>query len=247
MNQFGINNYIAHLSIDCVIFGYMDKKLKVLISKFKYGKDLWGLPGGYILKTESIDRAASRILKERTNLDNIFLEQFRVFGDENRIVSSNYKEIIKSELHKFDAQRFDTETIEWMTSRFVCIGYYALVDINKVYPQLGEFEECLEWYNIKELPKLTYDHNEIVTYALQSLQQHLDEKLIGFNLLPETFTMREVLELYEAVYNKPFAMNNFQKKILDLNVLERLEKKFTGAANKAPYLYQFKRALSTLH
>lgn len=83
------------------------------------------------------------------------------------------------------------------------------------------------------------DHNEMVVYALETLRQNLDSKLIGFNLLPETFTMKEVQELYGAVYDKPFARNNFQKKILDMNVLERLEKKFTGAANKAPYLYRF--------
>ena len=77
--------------------------------------------------------------------------------------------------------------------------------------------------------------------ALEAIRQNIDQKLIGLNLLPETFTMREVQELYEAVYDKQFAMNNFQKKILELNVLERLEKKFTGAQNKAPYLYRFKK------
>ena len=88
---------------------------------------------------------------------------------------------------------------------------------------------------------MMHDHNEILTFALEALRQNLDQKLIGFNLLPETFTMREVQELYEAVYDRPFATNNFQKKILDLQVLERLQKKYTGAANKAPYLYRFKR------
>jgi len=99
------------------------------------------------------------------------------------------------------------------------------------------------WYNVKELPKMIMDHNEMVAAALEALRQNLDQKLIGFNLLPETFTMREVQELYEAVYDKPFARNNFQKKMLDLNVLERLEKKFTGAQNKAPYLYRFRKEL----
>jgi len=88
---------------------------------------------------------------------------------------------------------------------------------------------------------MMYDHRDILTSALEALRQNLDQKLIGFNLLPETFTMREVQELYEVVYDRPFAINNFQKRILDLNVLERLEKKFTGAQNKAPYLYRFKK------
>jgi 8-oxo-dGTP diphosphatase len=241
MNTFKTGKYISHLSIDCVIFGYQDQALKVLITKFKYGKDLWGLPGGYILKTEGIDKAAARILKERTGLSKIYLEQFRVFGDENRIIKSDTKQMMKTELQKFDRQKFNAETIKWMTSRFVCIGYYALVDINKVNTGIGEFEERIEWRDIKDIPQMTYDHNEIVRHALEALRINLDQKIIVFNLLPQTFTMKEVQELYEAIYDKPFARNNFQKKILDLNVLERLEKKFTGAQNKAPYLYRFKK------
>jgi 8-oxo-dGTP diphosphatase len=240
-DQFDTERYIAQLSIDCVIFGYQAQELKVLISKPKYAQEAWALPGGYILKTESIDTAASRILKERTSLENIYLEQFRVFGDENRIVHSDHKEVMKAGLAQFDAQRFDTKTREWLTNRFVCIGYYALVDINKVNPRNGEFDEYLEWRNIKDIPKMTYDHNEILSFAVEALRQNLDQKLIGFNLLPETFTMKDVQELYEAVYDRPFAINNFQKKILDLNVLERLEKKVTGTASRAPYLYRFRR------
>lgn len=239
--KFDFNKYIAHLSIDCVIFGYEDKELKVLISKFKFGNGSWVLPGGHILKAESIEKAASRTLQERTNLEDIYLEQFRVFGHENRIVGSHFRDIMQKELNAYDAQRFDTEAIEWLTSRFVCIGFYALVDIQKVTPQKGEFDDYLVWKSIKELPEMMYDHNQIVDCALEALRQNLDQKLIGFNLLPETFTMKEVQELYEAIYDRPFAINNFQKKILDLNVLERLEKKYTGAANKAPYLYRFKK------
>lgn len=237
MKQFGIENYISQLSIDCVIFGYKANELMVLISKFKYGNRSWVLPGGYIKKTEGIDKAAARILKERTSLENIYLEQFRVFGDENRIINSASRASMILEL----GNQFNTKEAEWLTSRFVCIGYYALVDIDKVNPQNGEFDEYLEWRSIKNIPKMIYDHNEILHFALEALRQNLGQKLIGFNLLPEIFTMKEVQKLYEAVYDKPFANNNFQKKILDLNVLDRLEKKFTGAQNKAPYLYRFKR------
>lgn len=237
MKEFGSDNYISNLSIDCVIFGYEEKELKVLISKSKFGTDNWNLPGGYIQKNEGIDKAASRILKERTSLENIYLEQFRVFGDENRIVNSRFGELLLTQLR----QKYNVADAEWITSRFICIGFYALVEISEVTPQIGELDEYLEWRSIKDIPKLIYDHNEILKYALDALRQNLDQKLIGFNLLPETFTMREVKELYEAVYDKEFAMNNFQKKILELNVLERLEKKFTGAQNKAPFLYKFKR------
>lgn len=240
MDTFNLEDYIAQLSIDCVIFGYKNKELKVLISKLKYGENLWSLPGGYILKTEGIDQAAARILQERTGLTNIYLEQFRAFGSPERILKSEYRELVRTGLRDFDKEHFNDEVIEWITGRFVCIGYYALVDLNKVDPQIGEFEAFLKWVNIEEVPKMTHDHNVIVSQAHKSLRKNLDEKLIGFNLLPETFTMREVKELYEAVYDKEFAMNNFQKKILELNVLERLGKKFTGAQNRAPYLYRFK-------
>jgi 8-oxo-dGTP diphosphatase len=240
MQDFNGHNYLPHLSIDCVIFGFKEKQLKVLIGKMKFGKEAWSLPGGYILKTEGIDKAANRILKERTGLKNIYLEQFRVFGHEKRIAGHPYKTVMKKALQQFTQPEFDANAIEWMTSRFVCIGYYALVDIDKVNPRKGAFDDYLEWRPIQDIPAMTYDHNEILVHALEALRNHLDEKLIGFNLLPETFTMKELQELYEAVYEKPFASNNFQKKILDLNVLERLEKKYTGAQNKAPYLYRFK-------
>jgi 8-oxo-dGTP diphosphatase len=239
--MFNEENFIKQLSIDCVIFGYKDKELKVLVSKLLMMNDVWALPGGFIYQNESTDEAANRILRERTGLENIYLEQFRVFGSANRI-NHNLQEILLSgDFEKMNPINFNTSAVQWLTQRFVSIGYYALVDIDKVNPQKTEFDESVSWYSIDELPQMIIDHNEMVVFALETLRQNLDRKLIGFNLLPEIFTIKEVQELYEAVYDNPFARNNFQKKILDLNVLERLEKKFTGAANKAPYLYRFRK------
>lgn len=240
MKLFDEVNYIHQLSIDCVIFGYREKELKVLVPKVNIEIPLWTLPGGFIKQEESIDEAAKRILEERTGLKDIYLEQYRVFGEPTRInleISENLSQL-RTEVS--ENGMFDEADMNWLSRRFVSIGYYALVDINKVSTQKGIFDESVEWYNVKDLPKMIMDHNEMVNTALETLRQYLDQKLIGFNLLPETFTMKEVQELYEAVYDKPFARNNFQKKILDMNVLERLEKKFTGAANKAPYLYRFR-------
>lgn len=241
MKLFNELNFIHQLSIDCVIFGYKDAALKVLVPKLDLKANLWALPGGFIKQEEGIDRAALRILEERTGLKDIYLDQFRVFGEPKRINNEVFDEINTMKDQLIEKRILDKESINWLNKRFVSIGYYALVDIDKVHPKSTDFDESIEWYNIKNLPKLIMDHNEMVFYALEALRQNLDNKLIGFNLLPETFTMKEVQELYEAVYDKPFARNNFQKKILDLNVLERLEKKFTGAANKAPYLYRFKK------
>ncbi|MFN3847993.1 MAG: NUDIX hydrolase [Spirosomataceae bacterium] len=241
MKLFDETNYIHQLSIDCVIFGYRERELKVLVPKVNIEIPLWTLPGGFIKQEESIDEAAKRILEERTGLKDIYLEQFRVFGEPTRINLEISQNLNKLKNQITENGMLDEADVVWLSKRFISIGYYALVDINKVNPKTGIFDESVDWYNVKDLPKMIMDHNEMVSHALETLRQNLDQKLIGFNLLPETFTMKEVQELYEAVYDKPFARNNFQKKILDLDVLERLEKKFTGAANKAPYLYRFRR------
>ena len=241
MSIFNKQDFINQLSIDCVIFGYEEQELKVLASKVKIEIPIWTLPGGFIRQEEGIDEAAQRILEERTGLKDIYLEQFRTFGQPDRINHELFENLNSLKEEWLQKEILDNNDIQWLSKRFVSIGYYALVDSNKVNLRIGMLDESVEWYSVKELPKMIMDHNQMVTYALESLRQNLDQKLIGFNLLPETFTMREVQELYEAVYDKPFARNNFQKKILDLNVLERLDKKFTGAANKAPYLYKFKK------
>jgi 8-oxo-dGTP diphosphatase len=241
MKLFDEQHFIRQLSIDCVIFGYQELELKVLVSKVDITHSVWTLPGGFIRQEESIDLAAKRILEERTGLKDIYLEQYRVFGEPSRVNHEVFEGLSAMKDEWIKKGILDESSIEWLTKRFVSIGYYALVDINKVSPQKGMLDASVGWYNVKELPMMIMDHNEMVSFALETLRQNLDQKLIGFNLLPETFTMREVQELYEAVYDKPFARNNFQKKMLDLNVLERLEKKFTGAQNKAPYLYRFKK------
>ncbi|WP_420148981.1 NUDIX hydrolase [Spirosoma sp.] len=234
-------DYIQQLSIDCIIFGYQEKQLKVLVPKLAFRGDFWALPSGFIFQEEGIDQAARRILEERTGIRDIYLEQFRIFGEARRSNSSFLERILQLNEDKLGDKRFNQKELEWITRRFVSIGYYALVDINKVIPQKNGIDESIDWYPIRHLPTMIMDHNEMIAQALETLRLNLDQKLIAFNLLPDTFTMKEVQELYEAIFDKPFARNNFQKKILDLNVLERLEKKFTGAANKAPYLYRWKR------
>ncbi len=233
--------YIQQLSIDCVIFGYEDEQLKVLIPKLDFTGDFWALPAGFIQQEEDIDEAARRILAERTGLADIYLEQFRVFGTAKRSNKTFMERLVALNPTKLDDWGLDLNTLGWLTRRFVSIGYYALVDIHKVNLQKGNIDASIQWYPIRELPSLIMDHEEMIHIALDTLRLNLDQKLIAYNLLPETFTIKEVQELYEAIYERPFARNNFQKKILDQQVLERLEKKFTGAANKAPYVYRWKR------
>ncbi|MBB6003578.1 NrtR DNA-binding winged helix domain-containing protein [Arcicella rosea] len=223
--------FIPHLSIDCVIFGFHGEQLKVLLPKVK-NLDLWSLPGGYVLKDEDIEKAAQRILEERTGVTDIYLEQFYVFGKANRSTGETLKKILLKNNVKIN-------NTSWVFERFVSIGYYALVDFSKVNTKIGIYDEACEWHDIHQLPNLAFDHAEITQKALETLRFMLDDKLIGLNLLPETFTMKELQILYETILDKPLRRDNFQRKILSMGILERVEKKFTGAAHKAPYLYKF--------
>jgi 8-oxo-dGTP diphosphatase len=240
MTLFNKTLFIQHLAIDCVIFGYKERELKVLVSKLNFKGDFFVLPSGFIFLTEGVNEAAYRILEEKTGISNIFLEHFKNFGQANRTNKAFLERLIELNQERFGEDKLSKEDFAWLSDRFISLGYYALVDINKVNPIKSELDESIEWYNIHELPTMIMDHNEIVKNALESLRLNLYNNIIVFNLLPETFIMKEVQDLYETIFEQTYARNNFQKKILDMNVLERLEKKFTGAANKAPYLYRFK-------
>jgi ADP-ribose pyrophosphatase YjhB (NUDIX family) len=234
-------DYIPQVSIDCVIFGYQDNQLKVLVPKLDFKGDFWALPSGFVFQNEDIDDAAQRILQDRTQIQHVYLEQFRVFGKVGRSRMDFLDRLIELNPEKFIQENQVQQEYDWFTRRFISIGYYALVDIYQVTPQKTSLDVSIEWYNIADLPPLIMDSHQIVMEALKALREDLYKNLHAFKLLPETFTMKEVQALYEAIFDKPFVRTNFQKMILDLNVLERLEKKFTGAANKAPYLYRTKK------
>lgn len=240
MDLFNKAHFIPHLAIDCVIFGYQERELKVLVSKLNFKGDFFALPSGFIYLNEGVDEAAHRILEEKTGISNIFLQHFKNFGQANRTNKVLFERLIELNQERFAEVGLTEEDFAWFTDRFISLGYYALVDINKVTPVKSPLDESIEWYNIHDLPDMIIDQNEMVKNALESLRLNLDNNIIVLNLLPETFIMKEVQDLYETIFEQTYARNNFQKKILDLNVLERLEKKMTGAANKAPYLYRFK-------
>ncbi len=233
-------NYIQQLSIRCVIFGYRDRQLRLLVPRLNFKGNFFALPSGFIYQDEDIDHAAQRILEYRTGLKDIYLEQFHVFGKAGTPARDFLDKLIEQNPRLQRREERAKAAYNWFTRRFISIGYYALVDINRVEPQKTGIDASIDWYGLQDLPPLIMDHREIVDKALQTLRRDLDDKLIAFNLLPETFTIKEVQRLYEAIYDRTFVRSNFQKKILALEVLERLGKKFTGAANKAPYLYRFK-------
>lgn len=225
------NIYMPGLSVDAVVFGFHNDKLKVLLLRFG-DTPYFTLPGGFIMKEENLDDAALRILQERTGLQNIYLEQFYTSGNTGRSKDAFATETVQQIVGKIPQNN-------WFQQRFVSVCYYALIDDTKVNPVTEVFFTEFKWFDINRLPKLLYDHNLIIKKALSRLQSDLDEKLVGFNLLEETFTMQQLQKLYEAVYQKNFVRTNFQRKMLSLNVLQRLEKQYSGKSHKAPYLYRF--------
>lgn len=214
--------YLPHLSIDCVVFGFHDATLKVLVTKIK-DQNLLALPGGYVQKTENIHEAANRILYDRTGAENIFLQQFKVFGDLNR--SEGFFEEYPDSL--------------WNKQRFISIGFYALVDYSKVTLVVDEISDTCEWKSIDELSDFMMDHKSIFDKALLTLRKQLNHKPIGYSLLPEKFTMPELQKLYEIILCKKLNRGNFYRKILRYDILEKLDESRKGGAHKAPDLYKF--------
>ncbi|RZK17834.1 MAG: NUDIX hydrolase [Flavobacterium sp.] len=216
------NRYLPHISVDCVVFGFHDGEIKVLLLKMKDTEN-WLLPGGYLLKNEAIDDAAYRVLKERSGADKIFLHQFGVMGSPNRS-----QEFFKD---------FDDDL--WHKQRFITIGYYALVDNTKINTVLDELSDSCEWKPLKQLPDMGMDHESIIEKAIEALRSDLNYKPIGYNLLPPEFTMPELQRLYETILNKPLNRGNFYRKMLSFKILKKLDEPRKGAAHKSPNLYQF--------
>lgn len=229
--NFNGKGFLPGLAIDAVIFGFHQNQLKILLLEYQNTR-LLALPGGFIKENENLNDAAKRVLSERTGLTNIYLEQFYIFGDCSRHDPTPLKEIMVGKGLK-------PENDHWLLRRFVSVGYYALVDFTKAIPNPDALSDQCQWHDLQELPPLMLDHQLIVKKALEILRANLDQKLIAFNLLPEKFTMGELQSLYETVLGKKLLRTSFQRKILNLGILERVDKKWTGGAHKAPYLYRF--------
>ncbi|WP_428330623.1 NUDIX hydrolase [Mucilaginibacter sp.] len=220
-------NYLPHISIDCVVFGFHEGLLKVLLLKVA-NEDEWYLPGGFLFKKEPIEMAADRILKERTGLDEIFLQQFHVFGDPDR--SKQHFEMYNDMLPNDE---------NWFVNRFLTIGYYALVDFCDVNPAPDVFSATCSWCDLNDLPKLKLDHGLILKTALDTLRLQLNYQPIGYNLMQKEFTMPELQKLYETILDKKLDRRNFQRRMLGFGILNKSEKLRKGGAHKAPYLYSF--------
>ncbi len=224
-------NFVPHISVDCAIFGYEDGILKVLLLKY-HDLDIWSLPGGFVFSDENLADAAARVLYERTNLEDVFMEQFHTFGAMKRTENNVHQILIQN-------KGIVVPPDHWIFQRFITVGYCSLINFQMVDSFPDAFNETCAWFEVNKLPQMSFDHAEIIDTALQHLRKNIDTQIVASKLLPEKFTMKELQTVYEAVLGQKLRRNNFQRKILGLNTLERLEKFFDGSANKAPYLYRF--------
>ncbi|MBW8242688.1 NUDIX hydrolase [Muricauda oceani] len=224
--------YLSHIAFDSVIFGFNGKDLKILVLEY-HNTELFALPGGFVRRNESLKDAVTKGVVQRTGINNLYLEQFHTFGGLDRFDSEAMERILKM-------NGVDPKANEWLLDRFISIAYYALINFEAVNPVPDALADSIDWYSLDELPPLMMDHNEIVQNALDTLRANLDRKLLGMNLLPEKFTMKELQNVYEKIMGEPLNRIAFQRKMLATNALIRLEKRFTGGAHRAPYLYSFK-------
>ena len=187
-----------HVAVDCIIFGYENEKLKLLVSRRRFQPALgeWSLMGGWVNDEETVEKAAKRVLFQVTGLKDIYLEQVQVFSQPKRDPGG----------------------------RVISVTFYAMIRIDKHDKELVN-EHGAEWRSIDKIPKLVFDHNQMVQISHEKLKMKASYDLIGKNLLPSKFTILQLRTLYEAIFQRSFDPGNFRKKILSLKVLERLNEK----------------------
>ena len=230
--EINTESFTPSLAIDCVVFGFHENELKVLLLKLT-GVDLWALPGGFVHNDKDIDEAAIETLRIRTGLTDIFLRQFHTFGSIERNDPSHPNFLIEKGL-------ISKDLFDWFNQRFVSIGYYALVEFSQVKePVPGPISEACEWCSLNDLPTLMLDHKAILDKAYKALKKELSHQPVGLNLLPKQFTMSELQALYETILDRQLDRRNFRRKILSYGILKDTKKFRTGVAHKAPALYEF--------
>jgi len=233
MNKLQASDYLPHLAYDSVIFGFSGERLKILILEY-HNTGWFALPGGFVGREEDLDDAVKRCLRERTGLQDLHLEQFHTFGSMRRVRPDTMRTIL-------EAGGFSPDDTPWLLERFISVGYYSLIDYHQVSPRPDALSDSLEWYPVEELPELLFDHEEIVEKALQSLRRNLDSMLIGVNMLPDRFTIKELQQVHEAILGKSLNRTAFQRRMLSTGILRRHEKRYSGGSHRAPYLYSFVR------
>lgn len=204
------------VAVDCIIFGYdiVEKEIKLLLFKrlIEPAKGKWSLEGGFVDADESLDDAASRILRKITGLESVYLKQSYSYGDVDRDPGG----------------------------RVISVAYFALIALRDINKDLA-LENGVHWRSISKLPELIFDHPQMVKRALTDLQNQVKVKPVGFELLPEKFTLVQLQDLYEAIYQRSVDKRNFRKKILSMGILEKLDEKEKETSKKGAYYFKFNK------
>lgn len=223
-------NLNPNVSVDCVVFGFDNERLNVLLIEQKplneSIKPQSALPGDLVMEDESLDQAANRVLKELTGLKGIYLRQFKAFGDPQRV--RDVKDLAWLQTYR-----------EYPQARVITVAYYALVKMHDFSPEASSFADKVYWCDVHNVPPLAFDHNQIVAEGLMTLRREFEAHRIGFELLPKKFTLSQLQRLYEIITDKKFDKRNFRKKILRENILIPLPEKQQGVLHKPAQLYEF--------
>lgn len=201
-----------YVGIDCIIFGFEKNRLNLLLLKrnFEPAKGQWSLMGGFIQENESADDAAKRVLRELTGLTDVYMEQIGAFGDVDRDPGE----------------------------RVISLAYYALINVNE-YDRESVDRYNAHWMDINELPELIFDHSKMVEKARTAMKYKASRAPIGFNLLPELFTLTQLQSLYEAIYGEAMDKRNFRKRIADMGFIEKTGQKDKTGSKRGAYLHKF--------
>lgn len=228
-----------NVSVDCVIFGFEAHRLKVLlierlipVSDGEPTSSILTLPGDLIRDDEDLDFAAQRILLDLTSLHDLYLEQFHAFGALNRFKTPADRAWLR-------ATRAQPE------ARVITVAYYSLVNINDYQPHPSSFATKTEWYDVDGLPALAFDHGDIFQRGLQSLRNRILKEPVGFELLPDQFTLTELQTLHETILGTSLDKRNFRKKILRNGFVVPLMQKQKGVTHKPARYYKFDKEAYT--
>ncbi|MGY4535831.1 8-oxo-dGTP diphosphatase [Mucilaginibacter sp. UYNi724] len=225
--------YLRNVSVDNVIFGYHDKELKVLLQQ-PFTSSKWTVTGGYIKRTETIEQAANRIALTRTGLDNLYFQQFGAFGSPDRANDSDFNGKRLSELLGTKVPN-DFFAFDY----FVSVGFYTLTEFSLVATKKDEHEVDCRWWPVNELPVMMFDHQHIINEALRALRLHIAHYPIGYELLPQKFTLPEIHNLYETILGKPLDDRNFAKRLMATGIIIKLKETKKIGAHRSPFLYKF--------
>ena len=208
------------VAMDCIIFGFSEGELSLLLIKRKIepAKGQWSLLGGFLRENESIDEGAKRVLNELTGLENVYMEQVRTFGEVERDPGE----------------------------RVLSVAYYSLVKIEES-DQERLVDHNAYWIKINELPELIFDHGQMVELAKDVMRQKASTEPIGFNLLPDLFTLTQLQSLYEAIYGTVLDKRNFRKRVAEMDYIVKTDKIDKTGSKRGASLYKFNDRIYQKH